>query len=313
MILSICSFINATEINTNNDTQKKIAYIVSDIRIPFWDIMKRGIENTSNSLGYKLKVYSANNDAKKELELTVKAIRDKVSGIIVSPTNSSACVTILKLAHSAGIPVVIADIGTDGGEYVSYVSSDNKEGAYKLGQVLVKRMTELGWQDGKVGIVAIPQKRLNGQARTAGFMKALDEARIKGADIKQQVTWTEVETYNHSKEMINKHTDLRAIWLQSSNRYLGALKAIQDAKKQDEILLISFDAEPIFLELIPAKILVGAAMQQPFLMGEKAVSILVSYLEGEKVNRNIQLDVLPISAGNIKQMLPIIKRNVLGI
>ncbi len=313
LIFSMFNFINATEINKDEKVKKKLVYIVSDIRIPFWDIMKRGIENTSATLGYELDVYSSNNDAKKELELTIKAIKNRVSGIIVSPTNSSACVTILKLAKSAGIPVVISDIGTDGGEYVSYVSSNNKDGAYKLGKVLVKRMTELGWQEGSVGIVAIPQKRLNGQARTSGFMQALDEAGIKGADIKQQITWTQEETYNYSKEMIATYPNLRAIWLQSSNRYLGALKAIQDAGKQDEILLISFDAEPIFLELIPKKILVGAAMQQPFLMGEEAAKSLHNHLNGKEVEKNLQLPILAVSSDNISELLPIINRNVLGI
>lgn len=301
------------DMNANQQSKKKLVYLVSDIRIPFWDIMARGIKNGSDSLGYDFEIYSAQNDSKKELELTVKAIRNNVAGIIVSPTNSSACVTILKLAKSAGVPVVISDIGTDGGEYVSYISSNNKDGAYKIGKMLANRMIALGWQDGKVGIVAIPQKRLNGQERTAGFMKAMDEAGIKGADIKQQVTWTEEETYKHSMEMITKYPDLRAIWLQSSNRYKGALKAITNAGKKDEILLISFDAEPEFLDLIPKGVLVGAAMQQPYLMGKEAVFALDNHLNGKMVEKNLQLPILAISAGNIKEKLPAIRLNVLGI
>jgi hypothetical protein len=46
---------------------------------------------------------------------------------------------------------VIADIGTDKGEYVSYVSSNNWQGAYDLGRVLVENLESLGWQGGKVG------------------------------------------------------------------------------------------------------------------------------------------------------------------
>lgn len=112
-------------------TKQKLAYIVSDLRIPFWDIMDRGIKFSAKTLGYEVHTYSAENNAKKELEIVADAIREKVSGIIVSPTNSSACVTILKLANSAGIPVVISDFGTDGGEYVSYISSNNQDGAYR--------------------------------------------------------------------------------------------------------------------------------------------------------------------------------------
>lgn len=292
---------------------KKLAYIVSDLRIPFWDIMNRGVKSSAVALGYQVQTYSAENDAKSELANVAQAIRDKVSGIIVSPTNSSACVTILKLAGNAGIPVVISDIGTDGGEYVSYISSDNLDGAYKIGKVLVRKLYELGWQDGRVGIVAIPQKRANGQARTAGFMKALREAGIRGAGIRQQVDFSYQETYDLSTELINNNPDLRAIWLQGSDRYQGALDAISDAGKKEQILLITFDAEPEFLELIPKGVLVGSAMQQPYLMGREAVNALDRHLSDKDVEKNMQLPILAISADNIDEKLPVIKRNVLGI
>ena len=292
---------------------KKLVYIVSDTRIPFWEIMGRGVKNSADSLGYTIDIYSAENSRKRELEFMAKAINENVSGIIISPTTSSACATILKLASSSEIPVVIADIGTDGGEYVSYISSDNKEGAYRIGKVLAKALHKRGWESGRVGIVAIPQKRLNAQARTSGFMQAMDEAGIKGADIKQQVTFSYEETYDYTKEMIDRYPDLRAIWLQGSDKYKGALDAIADAGKKDEIVLITFDAEPEFIKLIPQGVLVGSAMQQPYLMGQEAVRAMDNYLLGKKVEKNLQLPILAVSAENIIEKLPIIKRNVLGI
>ncbi len=296
-----------------NMSRPTLAYIVSDIRIPFWEIMSRGIKNAANAKGYDVAIYSANNIAKTELESLMRAIDSGVSGIILSPTSSSAAVTILKLTKEANIPVVISDIGTDGGEYVSYISSDNKDGAYKIGKVLAKKMVEQGMEKGSVGIISIPQKRLNGQLRTAGFMQALDEAGIKGAGIRQQVTFSYQETYDFAKELIDENPDLKALWLQGSDRYQGALDAIKDAGKEGEILLICFDAEPIFLELIPKGILVGAAMQQPYLMGEIATTQMDRHLKGESVEKNVQLEILAISTDNIQDKLPLIRRNVLGL
>ncbi len=301
------------ELVTKTERNNKLAYIVSDIGIPFWEIMGRGISQRAHSLGYEVEILSAGNNAKRELEFTAKAINEKFTGIIVSPINSSACVTILKLAKKAGIPVVISDIGTDDGEYVSYISSNNREGAYQIGKILVRKMTQLGWQDGRVGIIAIPQKRENGKARTAGFLQALAEADIKSVDIKQQVTFSYQETYDYSKELLEKYFDLRAIWLQGSDKFQGALDAIADAGKKDDILLLSFDAEPVFLDLIPKGVLIGAAMQQPFLMGEKAVIAMAQHLKGERVERELQLPILAISTENIEENLPAIMRNVLGI
>lgn len=295
------------------DDAKQLVYIVSDLRIPFWEIMARGIRGAAAERGYRLTVLSAENSAKQELANTLAAIDQRADGIIVSPTNSSACVTLLKLAERAGIPVVISDIGTDEGRYVAYISSDNLDGAYRIGQVLAREMIQRGWRDGRVGIIAIPQQRENGQARTAGFMRAMDEAGIKGADIKQQVDFSYQETYDHATTLINESPELRAIWLQGSDRYQGALDAIDDAGKRGEILLIAFDAEPEFLDLIPQGVLVGAAMQQPYLMGRKAVEAMDRHLGGQPVEHQQQLPILAISADNIEARLPTIRRYVLGI
>lgn len=291
---------------------RKLAYLVSDQRIPYWNILQRGVESRAAGLGYQVHVYSAENDAKRELEFAAQAIRDKVDGIVLSPTNSSAAVTVLKMAKAANIPVVIADVGTEGGDYVSFIASDNREGAYQLGQVLVKALHKRQWEKGTVGIIAIPQKRANGQARTAGFMKALDEAGIKGAGIRQQVTFSYQETYDFASELITANPALRALWLQGSDRYKGALDAIAAAGKTGQILLLCFDAEPEFLDMIPKGSLVGAAMQQPFLMGVKAVESMDDHRKGKAVVQQQLLPILAVSNENLRDLLPTIRRNVLG-
>jgi ABC-type sugar transport system substrate-binding protein len=59
--------------------------------------------------------------------------------------------------------------------------------------------------------------------------------------------------------------------------------------------------------------LLGAGMQQPFLMGEEAVSAMDAHMKGRKVKQTVLLPVLPVSGKNIKSMLPLIQRNVLGL
>ena len=297
----------------NANSNKKIAYIVSDTTIPYWDIMSRGIKNSAENLGYEVEIYNSFNDPKTELENTIKAINESVSAIIVSPNNSSSCSTILKLSKKANIPVIISDIGADSGEYLSYISSDNKKGAYDIGKILAEKISTLKIENPKVAIISIPQKRLNGQERTSGFIKAMNESAIKNTNLKQQVTFSKEETYNFTKELLNENSDLTAIWLQGSDKYQGALDAIYESGKKDKVLLLTFDAEPEFLELITNDTLVASAMQQPFLMGEKAVIFLDKYFNNEEIQKDYKLPVLAISKENIKDNLTLIKRNVFGI
>jgi ribose transport system substrate-binding protein len=307
LLVFFCS-LNATQ----ND--KKIAYIVSDLEIPFWQIMAKGIKEKANEFGYEVDVYSSKNLKKNELENIAIALSSKIEGLIISPINSSTAVTLLELAKTKNIPVVVADIGSDSKDYLSFISSDNKNGAYELGKILTKYMKELSIdKDGTVGIIAIPQKRANGKARTLGFVEALNEENIKSAGLYQQVDFSYEETYKYSKKLIDENENLRAIWLQGSDKYKGALDAIKDSKKEGQIALICFDAEPEFLEMIPKGILIGSAMQQPYLMGQEAVISLDNFFNNKEVIKEKKLPILAISKDNIEEKLQTIKLNVLGI
>jgi len=298
--------------STTRQTTQRLVYIIPDASIPFWKIMGAGVQNSASSLGYQLNILSANNNAKRELESVIKAIRENVSGIIISPTTSAAGATVIKLAQSAGIPVVIADIGADSSDYVSYISSDNKQGAYELGKILAEKIMSSHHKFNEVGIIAIPQKRANGRARTIGFMQAMNEAGIKAAGIFQQVTFTYQETYDFSTTLIQQNPKLGAIWLQGSDKYQAALDAIKKSGKQNDITLICFDSEPVFLDLIPQGVIAGAAMQQPYLMGEESVIVMHNYLTGKKVVKEYTVPILAISSKNISKYLHVIKRNVLN-
>lgn len=300
--------------NLYSNQQKKLAYIVSDINIPFWQIISKGIKDKSNELGYEIHIYSSNNLKKNELENLASAISLKIDGLIISPINSSTASTLLEIANMNKIPTIVADIGSDSQNYLSFISSDNKKGAYELGKILSKYMKSLSWnKEGTVGIIAIPQKRLNGKDRTIGFIQALEEDNIKVSGMYQQVDFSYEETYNYSKKLIDENKNLRAIWLQGSDKYKGALDAIKKANKQNEIALICFDAEPEFLEMIQNGDLVASAMQQPYIIGQEAVVTLNNYFNNKEVKKEQKMEILSISKENIDDKLKIIKLNVLGI
>ncbi|MGJ0344413.1 substrate-binding domain-containing protein [Aliarcobacter cryaerophilus] len=300
--------------NLYSNQQKKLAYIVSDINIPFWQIISKGIKDKSNELGYEIHIYSSNNLKKNELENLASAISLKIDGLIISPINSSTASTLLEIAKMNKIPTIVADIGSDSQDYLSFISSDNKKGAYELGKILSKYMKSLSWnKEGTVGIIAIPQKRLNGKDRTIGFIQALEEDNIKVSGMYQQVDFSYEETYSYSKKLIDENKNLRAIWLQGSDKYKGALDAIKKANKQNEIALICFDAEPEFLEMIQNGDLVASAMQQPYIIGQEAVVTLNNYFNNKEVKKEQKMEILSISKENIDDKLKIIKLNVLGI
>src|SRR6516165_4716016 len=151
---------------------KEIVYLTPGLDLPFWRYLSKGVESEAKKAGYSYTALDSHNSAETQLKNAQDAIARGVAGIAISPTDSSTAPSVLALAARAKIPVVVADIGTNSGEYVSFIISDNHQGAFGVGEALAAAMKEKGWQDGSVGLVTISQARKNGQARTAGFREA---------------------------------------------------------------------------------------------------------------------------------------------
>ena len=255
--------------------QMQLAYLTPGLNLPFWRYLARGIDKVAKEHGATVTDYDSNNDAATQLKNAQDAIARHVDGILISPTNSSTAPSVLDLAAKASIPVVIADIGTTRGDYVSFIISDNEKGAYDIGKVLAQDLATKGWKEGPVGLVTISLARNNGKLRTAGFRKAMKEGGVKEVALSQMQTYTANETFKFVQDMLTAHPDLRGIFVQTDSPTLGAVRAIQAAHRQDGVLLAAFDGVPEFIDLIKQGKIVGSGMQQPFLMGQRSAEALV--------------------------------------
>jgi ribose transport system substrate-binding protein len=291
---------------------KHLAYLTPGLDLPFWRILAKGIDDVAKSNGGSSTAYDSHNSAQTQITNAQDAIARKVDGIIISPTDSSTAPAVLSAAGRAGIPVVIADIGTSSGDYVSFIISDNYQGAYGIGQALAKAMTAKGWQTGTVGLVTISLARNNGKARTSGFMKAMDEAGIKQSALSQMQTYTSDETFKFVQDMITAHPDMRGLFIQTDQPTLGALRAVQAARKQNDILIAAFDGIPEFVKLIEDGSIVGSGMQQPYLMGERSAQAMLDHLGGKTPEKQILVPIEVVTGENIKQVLPTIQKTVFG-
>jgi ABC-type sugar transport system substrate-binding protein len=240
------------------------------------------------------------------------AIARKVDGILISPTDSSTCPAVLNLAKRAGIPVVIADIGTTGGDYVAFIISDNYQGANGIGKVLAAKMTASGGSKGTVGLVTISLARNNGKARTNGFMKAMDEAGIKQAALSQMQTYTADETLHFVQDMLTAHPDLGGLFIETDQPTLGALRALSAARKEGKVLLAAFDGIPEFVDLIKKGTILGSGMQQPYLMGQRSAQAILDHLSGKPPEKQILVPIQVVTQENIAQMEPTIRKTVFG-
>ena len=291
--------------------EKTIVYLTPGLDLPFWRYLAKGIETTAKAKGYGFTALDSHNNAATQLKNAQDSIARGVAGICISPTDSSTAPAVLTLAQRANIPVVVSDIGTNSGEYVSFVISDNFEGAYGIGKALAEAMKEKGWAGGSVGLVTISQARKNGQARTAGFRKAMQEAGItKQAGLQQMQSYTADETFRFVQDMLTANPDMRGLFVQTDQPTSGALRAIKAARRDGEVLVAAFDGTPELVDLIRKGEVVGSGMQQPYLMGVKSAEALLTHLAGGKVEKETSVPILIVTSKNLEQELPTIRQTV---
>ena len=291
---------------------KTIVYLTPGLDLPFWRYLSKGVEAAAKAGGFDFQALDSHNSPQTQLQNAQDSIAKGVAGIVISPTDSSTAPSVLELAKKAGIPVVIADIGTNSGDYTAFISSNNYEGAKGVGLALAAALKKKGWEKGSVGLITISQARKNGQARTKGFRDGLVEGGVntKEAGLQQMQSYTADETFKFTQDMLTANPDLRGLFIQTDQPALGALRAIKAARRDGEVLVAAFDGIPEFVDLLKSGQLVASGMQQPYLMGERSGEAMVNQLAGKSVEKEIQIPILAITNENIDKVLPTVKKTV---
>ena len=174
-------------------------------------------------------------------------------------------------------------------------------------------MKEKGWTDGSVGLITISQARKNGQARTAGFREAMKNAGITNeAGLQQMQAYTADETFKFTQDMLTANPNMKAMFIQTDDPTLGALRAIKAGHRDGTLLVAAFDGIPEFVDLLKKGDIVASGMQQPYLMGVKSGEALVASLKGETPEKQILVPIIVATSKNIDEILPTIKQTVFG-
>ena len=286
----------------------QIAYLTPGLNVPFWKYLSDGIKQAAATdaakSGAKITVtdYDSQNSAATQLQNAQDVITAGVDLIIISPTDSSSAPEVLELAAENKVPVVIADIGTDSGDFVSFVISSNESGAYDAGKVLMSTMADKGWKGGDVLMITISQARLNGQNRTKGFTRAVEEAGGKIVQFLESKDYTRAEAQTQASDMISANPDAHGFFAQHDEAALGSEAAIEESGKANDIVLASFDGSPESVELIKQGKIVAAAMQQPVLMGRISAEVGLKHLRGEQVEKQTEVPTILVTPQNVKDL-----------
>lgn len=223
-----------------------VALIMKSLANEFFVTMADGARRhqAERAETYELIVNGIKNeiDLAQQVALIDQMIASGVDAIVVAPADSKAVVPALARAAEAGIVVVNidnrldAEILSEYGLSVPFVGPDNFRGAELVGRHLAGEL-----QPGDpVAILEGVPTAYNSMQRTAGFAQAMADAGMNVV-ASQSAQWDQTAAVTVASGILVQHPELAAILAANDNMALGAVAAVRQASKTDQVRVVGFD------------------------------------------------------------------------
>ena len=253
--------------------------------------------------GVKGQVEDAKGDVSQQLQQVQNFIGQGVDALIVNPVDTNAVKPIMDQASKAGIPLIFVNRRPQAeltGK-MAYVGSDSELAGRLQMEALAKAM------NGK-GNVAILMGDLANEA-TRDRTKGVEEVAAKFPGIKIVQKQTAKFTRNDAVDVVSNWMtagdEINAIASNNDEMAIGALQAL--GKNPDKILIAGVDGTPDALQMLKQGKMVATVFQDAQGQGEGAVQTAIKLVNGEKVQKVINIPYQLITKENMEQFT---KRNL---
>ncbi|MGH8310045.1 MAG: ABC transporter substrate-binding protein, partial [Steroidobacteraceae bacterium] len=281
---------------SRDSSRYTIAVIPKGTTHAFWQSIHAGARQAAAELNVEV-VWRGplrEDDRDSQVSEVENAVARGVSGIALAPLDDTALVAPVTNAVRRGIPVVIFDSGLKGGDYVSFVATDNDVGGRLAGEHLAK---VLGGK-GKVVLLRYAEGHDSTTRREEGFLAAiranpgieiLSANQYGGADVEGSYRVSETVLSRYKKADGSLGVD--GIFCPNESGAFAMLRVLQDNGWAGKVRFIGFDASDNLVKALRDGHIEALVVQDPVRMGYLSVKTMVAHLKGEKVERRIDTGV----------------------
>ncbi|WP_249630135.1 substrate-binding domain-containing protein [Streptococcus uberis] len=272
----------------------KLGVSISTTNNPYFIAMKDGLDKFAGEKKVSLKVADAQDDAARQVDDIQNFISQNVDAILINPVDSKAVVSSIKAANSANIPVILIDRGSEGGDVLTTVASDNVEAGKMAAEFVVK---ELGEKAKAFELSGVP-----GASATVDRGKGFNKIAKTKLDIlsSQSANFDRAKALNTAQNMIQGHKDVQVIFAQNDEMALGAAQAVKSAGLKD-ILIVGIDGQPDAHDAIKNGDITATIAQQPAKMGEIAIQAAIDHYQGKKVKKTTVSPIYLVTKETVDQ------------
>lgn len=265
-------------VDKKTDGNMKIGVSLSTLNNPFFVSIREGIEEGAGDDAETV-ISDAQNDSSTQSNQVEDLITQGVDLIIINPVDSTAIASSVEKANEANIPVICVDRGTDSGEIVSFIASNNVEGGKLAGEYILEKVGENAEVVQLEGIPGASSTRERGE----GFKEATDGKINLVAS--QTANFDRAEGLTVMENLLQAHPDVKAVFCQNDEMALGASEAIKTSGK--DIVVVGFDGNDDAISAVEDGSISATVAQKPKEMGKLAIETAIKYLKGETVDEQV--------------------------
>ena len=273
--------------------------IVNDPANPYWFTEGEVAKATAEKLGYTATVAAHKGDTNVESNLIDTAITNKSVAIILDPANADGSIGAVKKAVAAGIPVFLvnAEINQEGLAKAQLVSN-NAQGAALGAQQWVEAVGDKGKY---VELFGNPADN-NAATRSNGYETVLTQYPDLVKAAKEVADWDRTKGHAKMQSMLQAHPDIIAVISGNDEMALGAIAALKEAGKLDQVKVGGFDGSPDAVAAIKAGEMQYTVLQPVAVFSEEAVKQADNVIKTGKTGADSEkqlFDCLLITKDNV--------------
>lgn len=276
-----------------------ISIIVNDPANPYWFTEGEVAKATAESMGYTANVAAHKGDTNTESTLVDTAITNKSAAIILDPANADGSVGAVKKAVEAGIPVILvnAEINQEGLAKAQLVSN-NAQGAALGAETWVSMVGESGTY---VELFGNPSDN-NAATRSNGYETVITQYPDLVKAGKEVANWDRTQGYQKMQSLLQANPDIIGVISGNDEMALGAIAALKEAGKLDQVKVGGFDGSPDAVAAVKAGEMQYTVLQPVAVFAAEAVKQADSFIKtgstGAATEKQL-FDCLLITAENV--------------
>ncbi|NLT97960.1 MAG: substrate-binding domain-containing protein [Christensenellaceae bacterium] len=284
---------------------KQATMILKDLTNPVWLEAREGGLAAAEEFGMDLEVVAPieSNNNEEQIALVQQVIAQKKDILIMCPADSTGIVPAIEEVNAANIPVINLNtkINTDSGtvHYETFVVADNTI----CGTLCAEELVRLAGEEGEAVILEGP----SGGQVTIDLSNAAQAVFKKYPNIKlvdiQNAKFDRATAFNTTQNLLQAHPNLKIIFSCNDEMALGAVEALKEAGKLDQVVVGGIDGNQDALKAIKEGTMEVTVYKNFWLQAYTAVEAAAKFLDGQKLDEKILVELEAVTPANVDKYL----------